>query len=137
MYTGSCLCGGVRFRIHAELAPIQICHCTQCRKAQGGPFATNIPVDAATLEWTGGTELIQRYESSPGKLRHFCRSCGAPLFSSRATLPGVMRVRAGLLDDPLQTVPASHAHVASKASWWSIHDELPQYAGALPPATQP
>ena len=46
-HTGSCLCGGVRFRIEGELGPVQVCHCTQCRKAQGGPFAAVIPVAAS------------------------------------------------------------------------------------------
>ncbi len=33
MVSGSCLCGGVRFRIEGGLAPTQVCHCGQCRKA--------------------------------------------------------------------------------------------------------
>nr|WP_298173112.1 GFA family protein [uncultured Pseudomonas sp.] len=54
MYTGSCLCGGVQFRIDAQLEPIQLCHCSQCRKAQGGPFASNIPVNLADFHLLGG-----------------------------------------------------------------------------------
>jgi hypothetical protein len=44
MYTGSCLCGGVAYEIDGELEPIQVCHCSQCRKAQGTAIVTNIPV---------------------------------------------------------------------------------------------
>lgn len=129
MYTGSCLCGGVRFRIHAELAPIQVCHCEQCRKAQGGPFATNIPVESSTFEWLAGRDLLRAFESTPGKLRHFCGTCGSPVYSERNNVPGVMRVRAGLLDGPLRTQIESHAYVASKANWWTIQDAAPQHAG--------
>ena len=50
MYTGRCLCGGITFRISEELAPITVCHCHQCRRAQGGPVGTNIPVSAANFE---------------------------------------------------------------------------------------
>ncbi len=128
MYTGSCLCGSVRFRIHAELAPIQICHCGQCRKAQGGPFATNIPVESSAFEWLAGRELLRAFESTPGKLRHFCGTCGSPVYSERSSVPGVMRLRAGLLDGPLGTPIESHAYVASKADWWTINDNLPQHA---------
>jgi hypothetical protein len=49
MHTGGCLCGGIRFRVQGNLAPIELCHCSQCRKAQGGPFASNIPVAAAAF----------------------------------------------------------------------------------------
>ena len=40
-YTASCLCGDVQLALDAEPGPISICHCVMCRKAQGGPFATN------------------------------------------------------------------------------------------------
>jgi len=71
MYTGRCLCGGVRFRIAGALEPVQVCHCSQCRRAQGGPFATNIPAATAAFELTAGAELLTAYESSPGKQRVF------------------------------------------------------------------
>ena len=129
--TGSCLCGGVRFRIEQPLAPIQVCHCTQCRKAQGTPFATNIPVAAAAFRLEQGGELLTEFESSPGKLRVFCRRCGSPVYSRRTTLPEVLRLRAGLLDEPVQATLQAHCHVASKSSWWPIDDTLPQFAQAL------
>ena len=40
-HTGSCLCGGVRYELTAELGPIEVCYCRMCRKASGGPLATN------------------------------------------------------------------------------------------------
>jgi hypothetical protein len=129
--TGSCLCGGVRFRIEQPLAPIQICHCTQCRKAQGTPFATNIPVAAAAFRLEQGEALLAEFESSPGKLRVFCSRCGSPVYSRRPAIPDVLRVRAGLLDEPVQAQLQAHGHVASKSSWWPIDDTLPQYAQAL------
>jgi len=118
MVTGSCLCGGIRFQITQALALVQICHCQQCRKAQGTPFASNIPVDRSAFEWLAGEELLQGYESSPGKSRHFCQRCGSPVFSARSSLPGVMRVRAGLLDEPLEAHVGSESHVDTRCTWW-------------------
>ncbi len=128
--SGSCLCGGVRFRLIPPLAPVQICHCSQCRKAQGGPFATNIPVQAAQIEWLSGQELLSSYESTPGKQRVFCKVCGSPLYSCRSSLPGVYRIRAGLLDEPVPVERAFHAYVDSACSWWRLDDDLPQFPGA-------
>ncbi|MBL4584097.1 MAG: GFA family protein [Pseudomonadales bacterium] len=54
MTTGSCLCGEVKFAIEGTLAPLQICHCGQCQKAQGSAFVTNTPVDESKLTFVAG-----------------------------------------------------------------------------------
>lgn len=128
MQQGRCLCGGIRFQIADELAPIQLCHCGQCRQAQGGAFASNIPVAEGAFQLLAGAELLQPYESSPGKQRVFCRQCGSPVFSRHVQVPGVLRVRAGLLEGELKTRPVAHSFVASKANWWTLDDKLPRYA---------
>ena len=45
-HSGSCLCGAIRYEIRGELGPIVLCHCAQCRKAQGSAFASNAAVKA-------------------------------------------------------------------------------------------
>lgn len=132
MHTGSCLCGGVRYQITGELAPIQVCHCGQCRKAQGSAFATNLPVAADAFRLTAGADALKSYESSPGKRRWFCGECGSPVYSRLDSRPDVLRVRAGGLDAPVASRPAFHFYVASKADWWDIADDLPQHPDARP-----
>ncbi len=133
-YTGRCLCGSVTFRIDGELDPIQVCHCQQCRRAQGGPFATNIPVAAESFSLLTGKDTLKGFESSPGKTRYFCANCGSPVFSARESLPSVVRVRAGLIDQPLNAPLSWHAHVGTKSNWWPIADDLPQFVAAPDPA---
>lgn len=133
MYTGSCLCGGVQFRIESELAPIQICHCSQCRKAQGTPFATNTPVASTAFHLLSGAQLLTSFTSSPGKQRVFCRTCGSPIYSLKDSLPGVLRIRAGLLNEALAARPVAHFYTGAKANWWSIADDLPQFKQAYAP----
>jgi hypothetical protein len=128
MHTGQCLCGGIRFEINGELAPIQICYCKQCQRAQGTALATNIPVALSAFRLIVGKELIRSYESTPGKHRCFCGVCGSPLYSKRESLPDVLRIRAGLLDGALTTRPITHFHTSSKPNWWQICDDLPQRA---------
>jgi len=132
MFTGGCLCGGVRFSVQGELQPIQLCHCAQCRKAQGAPFASNLPVNTDNFELHSGAELLRQFESSPGKERAFCGRCGSPIYSRRTARPGVLRIRAGLFEQPLPVQPAFHQFVADKANWWTIGDDLPRYAEAPP-----
>ncbi len=131
-HTGSCLCQGIRFQIDGPLEPVQVCHCQQCRKAQGTPLATNIPVATSAFRLLAGSELLAEFESSPGKKRCFCRTCGSPVISRRDDRPDVVRVRAGLIDGPLEVRPVSHAYTDSRANWWDIQDDLPRYPGARP-----
>ncbi len=133
---GGCLCGAVRYRVSGPLGPVVLCHCGQCRKAQGSAFAANAPVSTHDFMLLRGADSLTAYASSPGKWRSFCRHCGAPIHSRRDSAPGVLRLRLGSLDDSPATAaalqPAAHIHVASKAPWWPITDDLPQHAGVEP-----
>jgi len=133
MMTGSCLCGGVKYSITGELNPIQLCHCQQCRKAQGTPFVSNIPLLRKQFELLSGAELLKEYASSEGKGRVFCSHCGSPLYSHRHSDPQSIRLRAGTLDQDLPVRPVSHAYTGSAANWWKINDQLPQHLEAASP----
>lgn len=128
MFTGSCLCGGLKYEIHGELEPVQVCHCQQCRKAQGAPFATNIPVSTDNFSVVEGEEILREYESSPGKFRVFCSVCGSPIISKLSSSPESVRVRAGTIDQDLPVTAKFHAFVAHKANWWEVNDGLPQFS---------
>jgi hypothetical protein len=122
----------VRYQVEGELAPIQICHCSQCRKAQGSAFVTNIAVQESAFALLSGVEQLKAYEPLPGKQRVFCGNCGSPIYSCPSKLPGVLRIRAGSLAGDLATRPGWHAFTASRANWWDIHDDLPQYPAFKP-----
>ena len=131
-HTGKCLCGAVRYEIDGDLAPIQICHCEDCRKAQGSAFAANLPTPTDRFRLLAGEDQLRAYESSPGKERVFCSVCGSPIFSRFAARPGIVRIRAGTLNPPLTASVSFHFYTASKADWWPILDDLPRYPGARP-----
>lgn len=130
MIRGSCLCGGVRFQI-ARVTRIAICHCGMCRKASGSAFEAGAIVASEDFRLLEGEGLIQGYRSTPGVRRCFCRICG-----SRAPSPSSdgaqLFVPAGLLEDDPGVRPDSHAFVGSKAPWWEISDDLPQYEASPP-----
>lgn len=124
--SGSCLCGGVRYELDGELGPVALCHCGMCRKASGSAFAANASVARASFRVPQGAELVQRFESSPGNHRCFCRVCGSPLWKEMAIAPDQVRIRLGTLDDDPGTRPALHYAVDSKAPWYEIVDDLPK-----------
>ncbi len=132
MVEGGCLCGGIRYRYDGEIEEISICHCSQCRKAQGSAFAAVSPVAAAGFHILAGAGLLREYRSSPDKVRVFCANCGSPIYSAKDDVPGVRRLRLGTVDTPLRCDNAFHIFTDSKASWWEITDDFPRYAQRKP-----
>jgi len=126
-YTGSCLCGGVRYTLSAEPGPIEVCYCQMCRKASGGPLATNAPLAAAAFHLAMGVELLTAYESSPGERRTFCARCGSPLYSQQLARPEVIRIRVGTINEPLNVRPVASFYTGSRCNWWEIRDGLPRF----------
>ncbi len=126
MLTGRCLCGAVRYEIAGRVGPFGFCHCRTCQRAQGGPFVTSAPVRTRYLTVVAGTELVSEYESSPGKWRCFCRTCGSPLWSRTRADPETMRIRLGLLDADPERRPMVHIWVRDNPPWFTITDDLPQ-----------
>ncbi len=74
--TGQCLCGAVRFDARDIENHVHACHCSMCRRWNGGP-AMAVAVGSVTFE---GEENISRYSSSDWAERGFCRQCGSNLF---------------------------------------------------------
>ena len=131
-HSGGCLCGAVRYEVEGELAPIQLCRCGQCRKAQGGAFGANIPVRATDFQLIRGEDALRDYRASPDKRRVFCGVCGGPVYSQRDDAPHTLRLRVGGLDDTEGLRVGLHIQTSSRAAWWLIDDDLPNYLAAGP-----
>lgn len=127
MLRGSCLCQGVAFAIDGPVTDALYCHCTMCRKAHGTAFRARARIKSADFRWTKGEDLVRYCESSPGLYRSFCSVCGANLISTFDARPHVYGLALGVLDDDPQVRARCHVHVASKAPWFEITDDLPQF----------
>lgn len=127
MHKGKCLCGAVRYEVAGELGPVFFCHCSRCRKANGSAFNAAAPVKKEEFHVVTGADKLTDFESSPGVGRVFCSVCGSPIFSRRDAMPDTIRLRIGTLDTPVTARPAAHIFVGSKAEWFDICDDLPQY----------
>jgi len=128
---GSCLCGAVRFEIDGPGTPMELCHCSRCRKAYGSAFAATFYVPLAQLRWTHGAERIQvndtpSPEGTPAYRRVFCGTCGSPLPIERRE-HGVVEIPAGAIEGDPGTRPARHIYTSVKAPWFVITDDLPQH----------
>ncbi len=126
MIKGSCLCGKVSYTYKGVITEIAQCHCSQCRKAQGGAFATNSPVNTKQLTFSG-TQFITEFKSNPIKVRAFCSHCGSPLYSARSDLPDITRLRMGTIETSFTCDNKYHIYTDSKASWHDIRDQYPKF----------
>jgi hypothetical protein len=100
-----------------------------CRKAHGAAFRSRATVKAVDFEWLQGEGAVTFYESSPGNHRGFCRICGSPIVSKFDAHPKYLGLPLGALDDDPGIRPTLHMHVANKAPWFTITDDLPQIPG--------
>jgi hypothetical protein len=131
MVSGSCLCGRIKYEINGALFEALNCHCSMCRKAQGAAFRSRARVRAANFRWISGEDLLTFYDSSPGNHRGFCSICGSPILTKFDADKSVFSLPLGPLNEDPGIRPRLHVYVASKAPWFTISDDLPQFA-ALP-----
>ncbi len=129
---GSCLCGQVRFELDAPAQFLNHCHCSMCRKVHGAAFGSFLHADGRGFRWVAGEDRVERYPSSPGNVRAFCRVCGSNMPVQEEEGAHVI-IPAGTLDDDPGVRPIVHFHVASKAPWYEITDTVPAF-DEFPPA---
>jgi hypothetical protein len=126
---GHCLCGAVRYELACEIAASSNCHCQFCRRAHGAAFVTTALVPTSALHITAGAASIARHEG-----RYFCRTCGSRLFNRSESHPQATSLVVTSLAREHETTlpPVAHLNVESKAPWYTILDDAPQFPGFPP-----
>lgn len=127
MIKGSCLCGQVRYEISGRMGAITHCHCLSCQKAHAAAFSSVAAVEVENLRFAAGKSLLKFYESSPGKRRYFCSSCGSQIYSKREDQNHYI-FRMGTIDGDPGVRPAQHIFTRYKAPWYNIHDDIPEFS---------
>ena len=132
MAKGSCLCGRVSFELDITGIVATVgCYCGNCRKVSGSQFGVYLQVRTRAFHWLSGEDEVASYESSPGNLRGYCRTCGcvAPI----ATSYGAVRVPGGALDEDPGITPEVVLFDESKAQWCGLDAASHHFADAGPP----
>lgn len=130
---GSCLCGAVAYEVERLEGPVFHCHCHTCQKAHSAPFAATARAPRAGFRWLAGDGSRGAFESSPGKLRHFCRDCGAHLMAEWLGRDSVI-IRVASLDEDPGVRSALHIWRAHDRPWLA-YEGFPEHA-EWPPSAQ-
>jgi hypothetical protein len=128
MYTGHCLCGDVRFNFDAPDRDVNICHCSLCRRMTGTAFGTYVKVRADALHFTARECRFIEHAVTARLTMMSCANCGSYLYATHSDYAEFTYVCLGVVDDNDDLRPTYHEFVGSKASWYEIHDGLPQFA---------
>ena len=115
---GSCLCGAIKYEVSRLDMPIIFCHCKTCRKAHAAPFTATAGVMREHFKWLQGRAKLASFESSLGKLRHFCSICGTHLVAERPAQPYVI-LRVATLDEDPGVKPMAHIWTTHDVEWLS------------------
>ena len=117
MYTGSCLCGAVRYQIDGDVERTSNCWCTMCQKQHGAASAPYANIASSALQWTQGAEAITRYASSPGIERTFCKVCGSNLTWQALSECARIGVTLGTFDTPYEGRVTDDLYIENKPGW--------------------
>ncbi len=122
---GRCECGAVLYTVADEFLYAANCHCSRCRAATGSAFKPFAGIERSKLRLSEGSDnLLVVGEETSNDTR--CRTCGSLLFS--VVRDGdYVHVALGSLVDAPSIRPSGHIFVGSKAPWFEITDDLPQY----------
>jgi hypothetical protein len=127
--TGRCLCGAVTYEAQDEPGITGHCYCIDCRKSSGTGHSTHVAMRAEGVRLSGAMSSY-RCAADSGNIveRFFCPTCGSPIYSTNAGMPGLIFLRASSLDDPDRVTPQMIVY-ASRAPKWGVMDaSLPSFA---------
>jgi hypothetical protein len=127
-FSGGCACGSIRYT--GSQAPIAMinCHCSDCQRSSGAPFASGIVVMTGCLQ-VSGTPKSHTVRAGSGGLvtRSFCSDCGTPLFTSSGANPKFTSIRFPSLDDASGFKPMLDIYTESAQQWVCLDATIPHF----------
>jgi len=125
LLAGKCFCGTVQYTVADAFGYAMNCHCSNCRRTTGSAFKPFAGIERDRLRLTAGADGLLVHGSDRANNTH-CRRCGSLLYS--VVRDGAyVHVAMGTLVDAPTIRPSCHIFVGSKAPWFAITDDLPQY----------
>ena len=123
--TGSCFCRAVCYSVSDAFLYALNCHCSNCRRTTGAAFKPFAGIERGKLTITDGATKLLIYGDENSHDAH-CKGCGSLLYS--VVRDGAfVHVALGTLVDTPSIRPRAHIFVGSKAPWFTVTDDLPQF----------
>ena len=123
---GRCLCGAVDYAVADAFRYAANCHCADCRRATGAAFKPFAGIEREKFAVTKGADHLLIFGKENTHDAH-CGKCGSLLYSV-VREGAYVHIAMGTLTDAPAIRPHEHIFVRSKAPWFTITDDLPQYS---------
>jgi hypothetical protein len=125
---GGCACGAVRYQCNAEPIAMLNCHCKDCQRSSGAPYASGFVVAPIAIEISGEVAAHSVVGASGAKAtRNFCPTCGSPLFTYSEVNTAFMSVRFSTLDSTADFEPQLDIWASSAQPWACLNSLLPKF----------
>ena len=127
---GECFCRAVRYVVADAFEYALNCHCSNCRRTTGSAFKPFAGIARDKLSLVSGDDNVMIHGHANASHDVHCARCGSLLYSIVRNGAYAHVTMGTLLDDP-SIRPSAHIFVGSRAPWFSITDDLPQYQGHI------
>lgn len=133
MHEFTCHCKQLSYRFTGQPECCYTCHCTDCQRASGSAFTSNMIVDLADISLISGDVLEIDYSHKSEQLRvSCCRNCATDLFLYFKSRPSTATILTGTFLQQDWFSPVAHIWTRSAVSWLKLDDELPCFAKQPP-----
>ncbi|TIL81461.1 MAG: GFA family protein [Mesorhizobium sp.] len=129
--SGRCFCGAVHYEVADEFVYALNCHCSNCQRATASAFKPFAGIERDKLRLTAGDDRLLVFGDLGGAHDKHCGQCGSLLYSV-VREGAYVHVTMGTLVDTPSIRPTAHIFVGSKAKWFTVTDDLPQYDEHIP-----
>jgi hypothetical protein len=118
-----CSCGQLRVTVEGDPVRISMCHCLECQRSTGAPFAFQARWPKEQVRVEGRYSDYTRV-SDEGEERtfHFCPDCGSTVFYR--TSPDLIAVPIGAFADPTFPQPTVSVYESRKHPWLALPAEM-------------
>ncbi len=129
-YTGTCLCGAVRYKVLGPLRDVVNCHCSLCLKFHGHYGAYTAALRENVFIKNENNLLAWYREMNNHARRGFCVVCGSSLFWDSEEAP-TLSIAAGTLDQPTGLHSTTHIYIEDKGDYYDLSENLQEFVHGL------
>ena len=128
-FSGKCLCCKIKFAGEADIQRVANCHCTDCQNVTGATYATLVSVAENIIKIDGTPKVYHHNSDRDSDIeKHFCENCGSQRFSYNLTRPGIIHLRAGVLEQKELIEPMINQYTDSKIPSTPLNPDLPAHS---------
>lgn len=125
-HTGACFCGAVKYVLSSDPLFVHGCHCRDCQKQTGGPFAVNALIERDRITLTAGEPVRTQQKTDSGRPHDIwrCPDCLTALWSDYGRREVLAFLRVMTLDAPDACPPDVHIFTRTKAPFIDLPEDV-------------